>query len=247
MSGENSIQDVDKSAQKLSFELAGHRLFAHCSGALYLPDFDTLVVSDLHFEKGSAYARSGQMLPPYDTRETLRRLTTVIAHFDPSCVIALGDSFHDLDAAGRMASADREALKGLVSQRERWIWIEGNHDPEPPEDLGGEVLHTLELGRLILRHEPAQGEAVGEICGHLHPCAKVRGQGRSVRRFAFATNGKRLILPAFGAYTGGLNVCDAAIVEVFGAVPGVLMLGRERVHAIAARQLVPDRQRARTR
>lgn len=247
MSGGNSINDTDKSAQQLSFELAGHRLFAHCSGGLYLPDFDTLVVSDLHFEKGSAYARSGQMLPPYDTRETLARLATAIARFDPACVIALGDSFHDLDAAGRMTSADRETLKGLVSQRERWTWIEGNHDPEPPEDLGGEVRHELVLGRLKLRHEPAPGEGLGEICGHLHPCAKVRGQGRSVRRFAFATNGKRLIMPAFGAYTGGLNVCEPAIVDVFGGVPTVFVLGRERVHAIAPRQLIPDRYRARTR
>ncbi|MBO6796268.1 ligase-associated DNA damage response endonuclease PdeM [Maricaulis sp.] len=241
------IRQLEKSADQLSFELAGHRLFAHRSGALFVPEFDALIVSDLHFEKGSAYARSGQMLPPYDTRETLRRLGEVVEQIDPACVIALGDSFHDLDAAGRMSVEDRGGLKALVNARERWIWIEGNHDPEPPEDLGGEIHHELRLGNLVLRHEPEAGAARGEICGHLHPCAKVRGKGRAVRRFAFATNGDRLIMPAFGAYTGGLNVCDDAIVAVFGEVPSVMVLGREQVHAISPRQLVPDRYRTRTR
>ncbi len=241
------IRQLQETANQLSFDLAGHRLFAHPCGALYVPDFKTLIVSDLHFEKGSAYARSGQMLPPYDTRETLRRLSEVIGQTDPACVIALGDSFHDLDAAGRMSTPDREHLKSLVSGRKRWIWIEGNHDPEPPEDLGGDIQHELRLGELVLRHEPAAGDARGEICGHLHPCAKVRGQGRAVRRFAFATDGQRLIMPAFGAYTGGLNVCDEAITTVFGGVPSALVLGRDRVYAISPRQLAPDRYRARAR
>lgn len=241
------IRQLEKSAGQLSFELAGHRVIAHHSGALLVPEFDTLIVSDLHFEKGSAYARSGQMLPPYDTRETLRRLGELVEQIDPACVIALGDSFHDLDAAGRMSVEDRAALKSLVNARERWIWIEGNHDPEPPADLGGEIHHELRLADLVLRHEPQAGPARGEICGHLHPCAKVRGQGRSVRRFAFASNGVRLIMPAFGAYTGGLNVCDEAFLAVFGEVPSVMVMGREAVHPISPRQLVPDRYRTRTR
>ena len=224
-----------------AFQLAGQEAVADFAGALYLRAFDALIVSDLHFEKGSAFARKGQMLPPYDTRATLAKLSDVIARYQPACVIALGDSFHDLGAAERMAAEDIAAIRTLVRERSRWVWIEGNHDPEPPEELGGEVLHELRLGELVLRHEPVSGEGYGEICGHLHPCAKVRGQGRSVRRFAFATNGKRLIMPAFGAYTGGLNVCDDAITSVFGSVPDVLMLGRDKVHAVPAGRLVPDR------
>ena len=124
MSGENSINDADKSAQQLSFELAGHRLFAHCSGALYLPDFDTLVVSDLHFEKGSAYARSGQMLPPYDTRETLARMATVIARFDPACVVALGDSFHDAGGPERMPPETMSSKVCCAGGLNGAFWVE---------------------------------------------------------------------------------------------------------------------------
>ena len=225
----------------LSFDLAGTRVLADAEGVLIVPGEATLIVSDLHFEKGSAYAAGGQLLPPYDTRATLKRLASVIERHAPDRVIALGDSFHDLGAAGRMASDDIAAIKAMVAGLEDWVWIEGNHDPQPPEELGGRTAHTLQLGDLVLRHEPLEAPAPGEIAGHLHPCAKVRGRGRAVRRRCFATDGQRLIMPAFGAYTGGLNIRDAAFQACFGRVPDALVMGRDAVHAIAARQCVPDR------
>ncbi|WP_300554927.1 ligase-associated DNA damage response endonuclease PdeM [Maricaulis sp.] len=229
----------------LSFDLSGTRVLADAEGVLIVPGEATLIVSDLHFEKGSAYAAGGQLLPPYDTRATLKRLASAIERHAPERVIALGDSFHDLGAAGRMAGDDIAAIKALVAGLDDWVWIEGNHDPQPPEELGGRTAHTLQLGALVLRHEPLEALAPGEIAGHLHPCAKVRGRGRAVRRRCFATDGRRLIMPAFGAYTGGLNICDAAFQACFGRVPDALVMGRDAVHAIAARQCVPDRAQLR--
>ncbi|MAC88298.1 ligase-associated DNA damage response endonuclease PdeM [Maricaulis sp.] len=211
-------------------------------GVLVLPEHGTLIVSDLHFEKGSSYGMRGQMLPPYDTRTTLRRLAAAIRRHAPDTVIALGDSFHDTLADRRMDGADAEQLAGLVAAVSRWVWIEGNHDPAPPPQFGGEVLHTLTLGELVLRHEPTEGAAVGEVAGHLHPCAKVRGKGRAVRARCFATDGTRLIMPAFGAYTGGLNICDPAFERCFGQVPDALVMGRSRVYPVGASSCVPDRR-----
>ena len=213
------------------------------AGVLILPDVSTLIVSDLHFEKGSAYAARGQLIPPYDTRSTLRRLGECIARHRPQRVIALGDSFHDLGADGRMDDADAAGLQALVASVEDWVWIEGNHDPAPPPRFGGTILHELVVGALILRHLPAEGPAPGEIAGHLHPCARVRGKGRAVRARCFATDGTRLVMPAFGAFTGGLNVCDAAFGRCFGATPDALVMGSRAVHHIGARTLIPDRAR----
>ena len=227
-------------AEYQAARINGEAVLADRAGALAVPDQSALIVSDLHFEKGSSFAPGGQLLPPYDTRTTLRRLAAAIDAHRPETVIALGDSFHDLRAGGRMAGEDRETLAGLVSRVDRWVWIEGNHDPAPPPDFGGEVCETLELGRLNLRHEPTDGSAPGEIAGHLHPCAKVRNRGRSVRVRCFATDGTRLVMPAFGAFTGGLNVCDPAFATVFGRVPDVFAMGRSRIYSVSGRRLVPD-------
>ncbi|WP_417487804.1 ligase-associated DNA damage response endonuclease PdeM [Maricaulis sp.] len=232
---------TDKRAD-LPFDLDGQAAIADFDGVLVLPELGTLVVSDLHFEKGSSYGARGQMLPPYDTRTTLRRLAAAIDRHAPDTVIALGDSFHDRLADRRMDGADAEQLAVLVAGVSRWIWIEGNHDPAPPPQFGGEVLHGLELGTLVLRHEPTEGPAPGEIAGHLHPCARVRGRGRSVRARCFATDGSRLIMPAFGAYTGGLNILDPAFERCFGQVPDALVMGRSRVYPVGARSCVRDRR-----
>ena len=223
------------------FRVLGTRVLADPDGVLVVPEAGLLVVSDLHFEKGSAFAAGGQMLPPYDTRTTLRRLGVAITRHRPQTVIALGDSFHDLRADQRMHGEDADTLAGLVRAMERWIWIEGNHDPAPPPQFGGEVLHEIELAGLVFRHEPTEGQAPGEVAGHLHPCAKVRRQGRSVRNRCFATDGTRLILPAFGAFTGGLNVCDDAFARCFGRTPDALVMGRERVWPVAGKVCVADR------
>jgi len=219
-------------------DLAGATAALDLSGALYLPDADALVVADLHLEKGSAFARRGLMLPPYDTRETLRALAGVLARYAPRTVIALGDSFHDRGGPDRLGPDDRRALAGLQSGR-RWLWITGNHDRTLPDDIGGEVLDDLALGRLTLRHEPLGG-ALDEIAGHLHPAGKVRLRGRSVRRRCFVTDGRRCVMPAFGTYAGGLNVCDAAFRPIFPDGFTAHLLGDGRLFAIGRAMLCGD-------
>ncbi|MCX5568364.1 ligase-associated DNA damage response endonuclease PdeM [Kaistia nematophila] len=206
-------------------------------GALWWPDESTLIVADLHFEKGSSFARRGQMLPPYDTMATLKRLAAVIARMTPARVIALGDSFHDRQGGDRLNEADRASLCAMTASAE-WIWIAGNHDPEPPRDLGGRAFGELTIGPLTFRHEPRPGENTGEIAGHLHPAARVAGRGRSIRRRCFAADGRRLVLPAFGTLAGGLNVLDDAFRPLFdGRAFHAWVLG-DAVHAIAGRRLV---------
>lgn len=187
-------------------ELCGTRIVADPRGCLYWPDEKLLVVSDLHLEKGSSFAaRRGVFIPPYDTRQTLANLGDCLALWQPTTVISLGDSFHDLQASERLADTDREILAGLMNGLD-WIWISGNHDPDPPKDLGGTFCQELHIGPLNFVHEPLAGYQDGEIAGHLHPCAKIRRRGKSVRRRCLAGDGNRLILPAFGAFTGGLNI-----------------------------------------
>ncbi|MCX5497829.1 ligase-associated DNA damage response endonuclease PdeM [Kaistia dalseonensis] len=206
-------------------------------GALWWAEERTLVVADLHLEKGSAFAARGQMLPPYDTIATLKRLAALVARMKPERVIALGDSFHDMRGSGRMSATDHGALATLTRAAE-WIWIAGNHDPEPPKDLGGRAMQELTIGPIIFRHEPRPGTAPGEIAGHLHPSARIVGRGRSIRRRCFASDGRRLVMPAFGALAGGLNVLDEAFRPLFsGRAFHAFMLG-ESVHPVAGRRLV---------
>lgn len=222
----------------LSARVMGELCVLRCSGALWLPDFGTLVAGDLHLEKGSAFAARGQMLPPYDSRATLDKLEVEIAELKPVRVVLLGDSFHDSRSIGRMAEDDRARLERLAIGID-WVWLEGNHDREALtaaggiEALPGRVVGEMRLGGLYLTHEPMAAPEDGEVAGHLHPCARVVAHGRGVRRPCFVTDGRRLILPAFGAFTGGLNVRDAAIASLFAEPPMVAALGREKVHALA--------------
>jgi len=218
--GENSVTIADVS------------FVADLSGALFWEEQRLLVVSDLHLEKGSSFAARGVLLPPYDTVATLSRLAAVIARHDPRMVIALGDSFHDRMAHERLGEPDREAL-GAMQMRRDWIWIAGNHDPALPSNLGGVVASEVAIGPIVFRHEPTG--ASGEIAGHLHPKARVSTRGRSVERRCFASDGDRAVMPAFGAYTGGLSIRDKAFAKIFGT-PGFLahVLGDSRMHTIAA-------------
>jgi DNA ligase-associated metallophosphoesterase len=212
--------------------VAGVTLVADLSGALFWEEQRLLVVSDLHLEKGSSYANRGVLLPPYDTIATLGRLGAVIAHHDPRTVIALGDSFHDRNAHERLSPANRDVLSALQMRRD-WIWISGNHDPALPPDLGGTVADEVAIGPIIFRHEPTG--AAGEIAGHLHPKARVSTRGRAVERRCFASDGMRAVMPAFGAYTGGLSIRDAAFAKIFQTLGFVAhVLGDRRMHAIAA-------------
>jgi uncharacterized protein len=212
---------------------------ALAEGALWWADERLLIVADLHLEKGSSFARRGQLLPPYDTRETLARLAELIDRFAPATVIALGDSFHDIDGPGRMATGDRSALARLQAGR-TWIWIAGNHDPAAPRVLTGDYADELAIGRLVFRHEPDNRPAAGEIAGHLHPAARVWARGRSVRRRCFVGDGERLIIPAFGAYAGGFNILDEAFAQLFACAPTAFVLGNDRVYAVRRAGLRAD-------
>jgi DNA ligase-associated metallophosphoesterase len=148
-------------------------------------------------------------------------------------VIALGDSFHDRDAANRLDAHERAALADLARSAQ-WVWIAGNHDPEPPVWLGGRVCEEIAIGGLVFRHEPSRAAAPGEIAGHLHPCKHVVRRGRAIRRRCFASDGSRLVMPAFGAYAGGLDVRDAAVRKLFASRFVSYVLGLHRVYAVAA-------------
>ena len=225
----------------LSLSLLGEPAALRCSGALWLPERRVLAVADLHLEKGSSYAARGVMLPPFDTRATLARLEAEVAELAPERLVLLGDTFHDGRAVGRLAFDDRLRVEALARGR-TLVWVVGNHDAEGPGPLPGEGADELALGPLILRHEPQPGRRPGEVSGHLHPCAKVlpsRGP-RAVRRRCFLTDRERLILPAFGAYAGGLNVLDRAFAGMFGPAAFAACLGERKVHAVGPASLVGD-------
>ena len=166
----------------------GIALGADCIGVLYWPEEGALIVADLHLEKGSSFARRGQLLPPYDTTETLARLARLIAHYAPRAVIALGDNFHDGDGPGRLAAQDRASLIALQRGRD-WVWITGNHDPDPAEGIGGLFAVVLSIGALTFRHLPSRDAPDGEIAGHLHPVARVAQRGRAVAAAASLRTG----------------------------------------------------------
>ncbi len=215
----------------LCVDVNGETLLLDKSGAAWWPSARTLIFADLHFEKGSSYARGRQFLPPYDTRATLLRMAQVVARRAPIRIIALGDSFHDPQAAERLGTEERAMLGNLASMA-HVIWITGNHDPHPPTWLGGAVMAEWREGGLIFRHEPRVDAERGEVAGHLHPAASVAKYGRGVRRRCFVADAKRLLLPSFGAYTGGLDVGDPAITSLFGIRFHAFMLGQDRVYAI---------------
>ena len=219
--------------------VGGAEATLRCSGALWLAAERALVVADLHLEKGSSYAARGQMLPPYDTRETLKRLAAEVEALTPATVILLGDTFHDRRSESRLAADDAQALRDLARRRSL-IWVVGNHDADGPRALPGEVADELELAGLTLRHEPGAGPKSGEVSGHLHPAARVKATRGSVRRRCFVTDAERMILPAFGTYAGGLNVRDAAFAGLFARPPLAGALGFGRVHAVGWRSLVGD-------
>jgi uncharacterized protein len=224
----------------LKFGLLGVRATLRASGALWIERARTLVVADLHLEKGSAYGARGQLLPPYDTRETLARLAAEVEALDPQVVVLLGDSFHDGSAEARLDPADGRRLAALARRR-ALAWVVGNHDADGPScALPGQVVERLEVEGLTLTHEPRPGAAPGEVAGHLHPAIKLVRYGRGVRRRCFLTDGERLVLPAFGAYAGGLNVLDPAFTGLFAIRPLAAALGRGRVHALALENLSAD-------
>jgi uncharacterized protein len=220
--------------------IAGVTILADPAGALFWPEEKLLVAADLHLERGLAYAARGVLLPPYDTAATLARLARLVERYTPRLVIALGDSFHDGGGPARMAEASRVELRALQRGRD-WVWLAGNHDPDPADNIGGRFADILALGGLTFRHEPSSDASDGEIAGHLHPLACIVQRGRAVRRRCFASDGRRLVMPAFGSYAGGLNVRDRAIASLFGALSFTAhMLGERRLYAVPAARCLSD-------
>ncbi len=217
--------------------LGGLDLIPDLSGALYIPDLRTLLVADLHLEKGSSLARRGVHLPPYDTRESLLQLRAVVELLRPARIIFLGDSFHDRDARERMGEDDLRSLRALTLAQET-IWISGNHDPDPPRDLGGSAAREVFLGPVTLRHEPRiLGEQEFEIAGHLHPAASVAHRGILLRCRCFVASERRAVMPAFGSYTGSLNILAAPFDGLFPDPYHVWMLGSRAIHKFPAAKL----------
>jgi DNA ligase-associated metallophosphoesterase len=211
--------------------MAGQRFMLDPGGIVAWPAQKLLAVTDLHLEKGSSFAARGSMVPPYDTRETLDRLGFVLRKWNPRKLVLMGDSFHDRDGCARLPAADCAHLKRLLDGREV-VWLLGNHDPEPPIGLPGIAVEQWKLGPILFRHsaDPAR-MAIGavEISGHFHPKATMPVRGGGVTRPCFITDGRRLMLPAFGAYTGGLDIRDPAIANLFPRGGRAFLLGEERL------------------
>ena len=218
--------------------VAGVDVVLDLSGALFIPGSAALIVSDLHFEKASSFARRGQFVPPYDTGVTLTALESAVRDYAPKLVICLGDSFHDPFCAERL-QPDAIARFDALAQGRDWVWVTGNHDPEIPHMLAGERVEELCIGPLSLRHIPQKGAAgQGEIAGHLHPVGRIQRRGRIVRRPCFATDGSRLIMPAFGALTGGLPLGNPAFRGLFDmASLTAWMIGADQLHAVPSQGL----------
>ena len=224
--------------------IAGERLMLDPAGAMHWPARRLLCVADLHLEKGSAFAARGRLLPPYDTRETLLRLVPLLRRYRPQRVVFLGDTFHDDGGAARLPAAERTALVQALAGIEA-VWVAGNHDPSAPAFLPGAAVAELPEGPLVFRHIPA-GQAAGEVAGHLHPKATAPTRAGGVCRACFVSDGRRLLMPAFGAFTGGLDAADPAIAGLFPRGGRAFLLGAGRLHSFplaprrgaAARQAV---------
>jgi len=215
---------------------AGHVFEPQPSGALFWRAESMLLVADLHFEKFSSFARRGRLLPPYDTGMTLRRLEHDLARTGAERVVALGDSFHRDDSIVHLLEADRLRLAALVGGA-GWTWIAGNHDPSP-HALGGVCVPQLEWRGLTLTHEPRRGVA-GMVAGHLHPAATVHSAGNTTRRPCFVHDGRLLLLPAYGAGAGSMNILGPAFAGLFDhSRLEVTMLGRDRLYPVSTRRLV---------
>jgi uncharacterized protein len=212
--------------------LSGERLMLDPMGAMIWPAARLMAVSDLHLEKGSSFARKGMLLPPWDTHATLDRLILLLRRWQPHIVVALGDSFHDADGAARLPHGEAARLNAMT-EAHRFIWVLGNHDPAPPSGLGGEWAESFDTGPIVFRHQAMATAEPGEVVGHHHPKAALTARGGTVSRPCFVVDGRRVMMPAFGAYTGGLDVRNPAIARLFPRGGRVFLLGKERLYSFA--------------
>lgn len=197
----------------LSF--GGQMLTPLVEGALHWPARHALLVADLHLEKASWFARSGQMLPPYDSLATLSDLTALVRRLAVREVWCLGDSFHDTQGCDRLPTAAQDMLRALTADT-RWTWITGNHDPHGVDRCGGDVVDEALVDGLMLRHAAQAAEPRPELSGHYHPKLRIRVRGKLISRRCFVATGAKLILPAFGSLTGGLDATHPEIVRAVG-------------------------------
>jgi hypothetical protein len=210
----------------LSF--AGHDLFASPDGALHWPAENALLVADLHLEKASWFAAGGQLLPPYDSLATLQVLERDIERTGAARLICLGDSFHDRFGCERLPADARRLLESLTARLD-WTWIVGNHDVGCADHCGGRVKEECEVGGIDLRHEAAAGDPRPEISGHYHPKFRLNLRGRNVSRRCFVASATKLILPAYGAFTGGLDASHPEILKKVGREASVLVPVTDRL------------------
>lgn len=198
---------------RLSF--AGHAFDALSAGALFWPSRRALLLADLHFEKASWFAQFGQMLPPYDTLETLAGIEAVVARTRPAEIWCLGDSFHDIGGCDRLSGEAQDRLRALTGGAD-WTWITGNHDRIVADHCGGRVVDEALVDGVVLRHEADPAETRPELSGHFHPKLRLKLRGRGVSRRCFVATATKLILPAFGSLTGGLDAHHPEIVRAVG-------------------------------
>ena len=210
----------------LSF--AGETFFATSDGALHWPRREALLVADLHLEKASWFARLGQFLPPYDSHATLSALAREVERSGARRLYCLGDSFHDRFGCDRLPAAARELLVRMTSALD-WVWIVGNHDPGFSDHCGGRLAGELEVAGIVLRHEAVRGEPRPEMSGHFHPKLRLQLQGRRVSRRCFVVSDTKLILPAFGSLTGGLDATHPAILDNVGSNAAALVPVSDRL------------------
>ena len=203
--------------------LHSHMFHLDPAGALFWPAERIVVIADLHLEKGTAAARQGHLVPPWDSHATLEKLALLLHRLRPRLTIALGDSFHDTQGPARLATPDAQRLRALTASTD-FLWLQGNHDPAPPEGVGGRQAREFTLGGITFRHQATPGSS-GEISGHFHPKARVPTRAGEVVRPCFVTDARKIMLPAFGAYTGGLNVRAPAIAAHFPRGGRVFFVG----------------------
>ncbi len=212
----------------VALSFAGATFLPQPCGALFWPARGALLLADLHLEKASFYGLHGQFLPPYDSFDTLACLIDAVEATGATRVIALGDSFHDAGGAGRLPPAARDTLRRLTRDLD-WLWITGNHDDASAAVLGGRVAVEAATDGIVLRHEAVPGDPTPEISGHFHPKLRLTLRGRRVVRRCFALTPTKLVLPAYGALTGGLDVADPAFARAVGAPLAALVATRERL------------------
>jgi DNA ligase-associated metallophosphoesterase len=210
------------------FSFAGETFHATADGALFWPARQALLVADLHLEKASWFARLGQFLPPYDSHATLTALAGEVERTGARRLFCLGDSFHDRFGSERLPESARMLLSELTSSLE-WVWIVGNHDPGFADHCGGRIEEEVELGGIVLRHEAARDERRPEMSGHFHPKLRLHLKGRQVSRRCFVVSPAKLILPAFGALTGGLDARHPEILRSVGSDAAALVPVSDRL------------------